>query len=187
MGVPALIENRRIRSAVVAAALIVITGCESSHPSAKPSRSAASPSTTPSMSANAIAERDALAAYRGMWDAWVEAGKTSNPDAPALRTYVSGDALKLIVGALATNQHNQHVSLGNVVLDPKISEVKPPEAPTMAIVKDCVNTENWLNYKASGGLVDNVPGGRRVMTATVSATDGTWKVSAFQLGRVGTC
>ncbi|MBN1173887.1 MAG: hypothetical protein JXA67_17070 [Micromonosporaceae bacterium] len=122
-----------------------------------------------------------------MWDAWVEAGKTSNPDAPALRTYTSGDALKLIVSALATNQHNQHVSLGNVVLDPKVSEVKPPEAPTVATVKDCVNTENWLNYKASGGLVDNVPGGRRLMTATVSAVDGTWKVSAFQLGRVGTC
>ncbi|MBT8228536.1 MAG: hypothetical protein HKP61_00915 [Dactylosporangium sp.] len=122
-----------------------------------------------------------------MWDAWVEAGKTSNPDAPTLRAYTSGDALKLIVSALATNQHNQQVSLGNVVLAPKVSEVKPPEAPTEATVKDCVNTENWLNYQASGGLVDNVPGGKRLMTATVSAADGTWKVSAFQLGRVGTC
>ncbi|MBN1174816.1 MAG: hypothetical protein JXA67_21830 [Micromonosporaceae bacterium] len=122
-----------------------------------------------------------------MWDAWVQAGKTSNPDEPALRTYTSGEALKLIVGVLATNQHNQHVSLGSVVLDPKVSEVKPPEAPTDATVTDCVNTENWLNYKASGGLVDDVPGGRHVMTATVTRADGAWKVSVFKLGRVGTC
>lgn len=122
-----------------------------------------------------------------MWDAWVESGKTSNPDAPALRAHTSGDALKLIVKELVTNQHNQHVSLGNVVLNPRVSAVKPPEAPTEATVNDCVDTSNWLNYKAAGGLVDDVPGGRQVMTATVSLTDGAWKVSAFKLGRVGTC
>lgn len=174
---------------VVMAVALAGSGCDrhGDKPAGKPSSRAASPSASPSLSPASLAERDAVAAYRGMWDAWVEAGKTSNPDAPALRTYTSGDALKLIVSALATNQHNQQVSLGNVVLDPKVSEVTPPEAPTVATVKDCVNTENWLNYKASGGLVDNVPGGRRLMTATVSAAGGTWKVSAFQLGRVGTC
>jgi hypothetical protein len=174
-------------SIIVAVLLTVtMTACDSGKSSPGASRTAGSTSPA-SLTPAAAAERDALAAYRGMWDAWVEAGKTSNPDEPALRTHISGEALKLIVKALVTNQHNQHVSLGNVVLDPKVTEVKPPEAPTVATVKDCVNTENWLNYKASGGLVDNVPGGRRVMTATVSAADGAWKVSAFQLGRVGTC
>lgn len=180
---------RRVMIAGVVVAMgVVAAGCHSSGPSSRPSHSQTSaPSTTSSLSPSAAAERDALMAYRGMWDAWVEAGKTSNPDAPALRTYLSGEALKLIVGALATNQHNQYVTLGNVSISPTVSEVKPRETPTEATVRDCVNTENWLNNKASGGLVNDVPGGRRDMTATVSRMDGVWKVTTFQIGRVGTC
>ncbi|MBN1171229.1 MAG: hypothetical protein JXA67_03565 [Micromonosporaceae bacterium] len=122
-----------------------------------------------------------------MWGAWVEAGKTSDSEAPALRTYTSGEALKLIVSALLTHKQNEQVSQGEPVIDPKVVEVKPTEAPTQATISDCVNDENWLMYKASGGLVNDVPGGRHNMTATVTLADGTWKISYFKLGKVGTC
>ena len=176
-----------IMGAVMAMGLLT-AGCNSGDPSSAPTQSPApAPSVTPSLSGSAVAERDALAAYRGMWDAWVAAGKTSNPDAPALRTYTSGEALKLIVGALSTNHHNQQVTLGNVEINPAASEAKPEDSPTEVTVKDCVNTENWLNHKTSGGLVNDVPGGRRSMTATVTLVDDSWKVATFKLGRLGTC
>jgi hypothetical protein len=176
-----------IMGAVVAVGLFT-AGCNSGGPTSAPVRSPTPiPSVTPGLSASAAAERDALVAYRGMWNAWVEAGKISNPDAPALRTYASGEALKLIVAVLATNQHNRQVTLGNVAINPAAFGATPQDSPTEVTVKDCVNTENWLNHKASGGLVDNIPGGRRSMTATVARVADSWKVTAFKLGRVGTC
>lgn len=179
--------HRRVAIIVIASA-VWLTGCGHSGSETKPTPPPTKTSLAiPNLSAKDVAERDALAAYRGMWDAWVDAGKTANPDAPGLRTYTGGEALKLIVGVLATNQHAEQVTLGNVAIDPRVSEVKPQSAPTKATVKDCVNTENWLNHKASGGLVNDIPGGRRDMTATATRVDGAWKVTAFQLGRLGTC
>jgi hypothetical protein len=122
-----------------------------------------------------------------MWDAFVEAGKTSDPDAPALRTYADGEALKLIVSSLLVNRQQNRVTLGELSIDPKVTDVKPPDAPAEVSILDCVNDEKWLVRKASGGLADDVPGGRHHATATVTRTGDTWKVVSFELGRSGTC
>ena len=52
---------------------------------------------------------------------------------------------------------------------------------------DCVDDTNWLEYKKSGELWDNEPGGKHHNTATVTLTDGVWKVSSFTLEVKGTC
>ncbi|MBN1173104.1 MAG: hypothetical protein JXA67_13095 [Micromonosporaceae bacterium] len=122
-----------------------------------------------------------------MWTAFVEAGKTSNPDAPAIRTYASDQALKLIVSALATNQHQGKIIKGDLIIDPRVTSVRPESDPTEVSILDCVNDERWLEYTTSGELWDDNPGGRHRTTATAKRTDGTWKVSAFTLEEAGTC
>ncbi|TCB91672.1 hypothetical protein E0H26_25430 [Micromonospora zingiberis] len=122
-----------------------------------------------------------------MWDAFVEAGKVSDPDAPGLRRFASDQALRLIVSSLHTNREQGKVIKGDLVLDPQVTEVKPAESPTEVTVLDCVDSTNWLEYKVSGGLWDDEPGGKHRTTATVKVTDGTWKVSSFILEEPGTC
>jgi hypothetical protein len=118
-----------------------------------------------------------------MWAAFVEASKTSDPDAPDLRKYASDNALKLIVSDLVTNREQGKVVKGNVVLDPRAVTVSPAETT----IQDCVDDSHWLEYKKTGELWDNKPGGKRRMTATVKSTAGTWAVSAFRLEGLGTC
>ncbi|MER7273499.1 hypothetical protein ABT369_03485 [Dactylosporangium sp. NPDC000244] len=167
---------------------LVLAACGSGTPEGKPSASAPS-SLMPSASLapSAAAGRDALVAYRGMWAAFVEAGKTSDADAPDLRKYASGNALKLIVSSLYTNRDQGKVSKGALMLDPKVTELKPSEAPTEATILDCVDSTNWLEYKASGELWDDKPGGKHRTTATVTRTDGSWTVSSFVLEGAATC
>jgi hypothetical protein len=169
----------------VGALLAGCSGGSGKTPTSTPSP--AVPSTAPSLSPGATAERDALAAYRGMWDAFVAAGKVSDPDAPDVRKYASDQALRLIVNALYTNHEQKKVIRGDLKIDPKVTALSPSANPMTATISDCVNSEKWLVYKASGGLVDNVPGGKHSTTATVKQTDGVWKVSSFILKEAGTC
>ncbi|MDI5938060.1 hypothetical protein BSA16_33770 [Micromonospora sp. Rc5] len=122
-----------------------------------------------------------------MWDAFVEAGKVSDPDAPDLRKYASGQALRLIVNALYTNREQKEVILGQLVIDPKVTAVTPAVDPAEATILDCVNDEKWLEHKASGGLANDEAGGRHRTTATVDRTAEGWRVSSFLLEEAGTC
>ena len=72
-------------------------------------------------------------------------------------------------------------------MDPQVVSVSPPTDPTQVDIVDCFNDTNWLNYKVSGGLQNNVPGGRHHTTATVEDTAGVWKVAELQVGVAGTC
>jgi hypothetical protein len=149
----------------------------------------ASPSSTPAARSSAAspARDEALIAYRGMWSSFVEAAKTSNPDAPDLRLYASDNALTLIVNALYVNREQGVVILGDVALDPTVVAAEPESETTAVTILDCVNSESWLEYWATGGLVDDKPAGRHRTTATVSKDPTGWKVSAFTLRETGTC
>ncbi|MEU1813037.1 hypothetical protein [Micromonospora aurantiaca (nom. illeg.)] len=117
----------------------------------------------------------------------MEAGKVSDPDAPDVRKYASGQALRLIVNALYTNREQKEVILGELVLDPKVTNLAPAGNPVKATVLDCVNDEKWLEHKASGGLANDEPGGKHRTTATVERTAEGWRVSSFLLDKAGTC
>lgn len=183
-----VIKRTGVVAVLVAAGLALVgTGCEGHKAAGGPS-AVPSPAGSPSPTAGPYGPYDgALVAYRGMWHAFVDAAKTSNPDASDLRTYASGQALRLIVGDLVTNRAQKKVVLGNLVINPSLAAVSPSSSPTQASIVDCVDDTHWLVYKASGGLYNNVPGGKHHTTATAKLTDGAWKVDSFFLDRPGTC
>ncbi|GAA3346533.1 hypothetical protein GCM10020358_57880 [Amorphoplanes nipponensis] len=182
--------DRRTGVVGLATALVIaLAGCSSKEGNGgTPSNSVVpAPSPSASLPLSVAAERDALVAYRGMWSAFVEAGKTSDPDAPDLRKYASDNALKLIVRSLYTDRDQGKVTKGPLRLDPKATESKPPDVPTEVKILDCVDSTNWLEYKKSGELWDKEPGSKHRTTATVKLTDGVWKVSSFILEGGATC
>lgn len=122
-----------------------------------------------------------------MWNAFVAAGKTADPDAPDLRTYSSDQALRLIVNALYTDQQQKKVIKGDLKIDPKVAGSSPADVPTTVTILDCVDDTNWLVYKASGGLADDTPSGKHHTTAVVKRVGDAWKVNSFILKEAGTC
>jgi hypothetical protein len=174
---------------LVAVSVLLMAGCGSDKPESTSSTPppSAPPSAAPSLAPSAVAEVDALAAYRGMWSAFVEAAKTSDAEDPALRSYASDQALSLIASGLISDREQGRVTKGDLVLDPKVTEVKPAQAPSEATVLDCVDSTKWLLYRTSGELWDNEPGGKHRTTATVKRSGSTWKVSSFILEESGTC
>jgi len=180
--------SRQLFVGLVAALVLLGAGCSSNKSGGTPANTPAPTTSAPaSLGPSAAAERDALIAYRGMWSAFVEAGKASDPDSPDLRKYASDQALSLIVSALYTNREQKEVILGELKIDPKVTALTPADAPTEAKILDCVNDEKWLEYKASGGLANDVPGGKHRTTATVKRGAEGWKVSSFTLEGSGTC
>ena len=182
------------RTAPSRAVLVLITvgallgGCRSdgdARPTTSPVSVTSSPS--PSVSASTAADADALVAYRGMWNAFVEAAKVPDPSVPVLRQYASDDALKMIVGSLVIDRDQGKVVKGPLIINPSVTSLKPADRPTEATITDCVDDTNWLEYKKSGELWNKEPGGKHHTTATVKLAGGVWKVSSFTLEVKGTC
>jgi hypothetical protein len=167
---------------------LVLGGC---HSGGKANQSTPQATATPtgsvSSAPSAVAAADALAAYRGMWNAFVDAAKVPDPDAPALRRYAADDALRRIVSSLVADRDQGKVIKGAPITNPSVANLKPSDQPTEAMIADCVDDTNWLEYKKSGELWNNKPGGKHHTTATVKSTNGVWKVSAFTLEVTGTC
>lgn len=181
--------TRPLLLGLVAVSVALAAGCSPDKPKGVATSSpAVVPSATPSLDVPDAAERDALAAYRGMWRAFVEAGKTSDAESTELRTFASGNALKLIVSSLYTNKELGKITKGEVSLAPKVVTRTPDAATATMTIEDCVDSTRWLEYKVSGGLWDNKPGGKHRTTAIVKKQQGgTWKVDAFALRGSGTC
>ena len=95
--------------------------------------------------------------------------------------------MKLIVGNLVIDRDQGKVAKGDVVTSPTVTALQPADKPTQVTITDCVDATNWLEYKKSGELWDNQPGGKHHNTATVTLTEGVWKVSSFTLEAKGTC
>lgn len=129
----------------------------------------------------------ALAAYRAMWSDMVIASRTSDYQSPLLPQHATGQALNLLIQGLAENQAHAIVARGQPVLNPQVTSLSPPHIPTQAIISDCFDDAHWLEYKDSGGLLNNVPGGKRATTAVVVDTDGVWKVTQLVVQSTGTC
>lgn len=172
---------------------LLLTACVQSEAAQSPvsahvSTPASSLPPSPSLDPRTVAERDAIAAYEGMIHAWVEAAKVSDPDAPALRQFASGQALRRMVVLLYLARDAGKVGLGQPVSQPVVNVVSPIDAPTEVTLADCLDDSNWLQYKASTGeLWDDIPGGRHDVTAVVKRSDSGWKVDSWVPRPVGTC
>lgn len=181
--------KRAVRTGLAAGLMAVAVfgaGCGSGDRSANGDAATQFPSPS-GFDRAAEAEEAALAAYRGMWKAFVDAARTSDPEAPDLRKYASDQALQLISGSLYSDRSSQLTTQGELNTAPTVVELKPSDAPVEAAILDCVNDEKWLKYRASGGLVNDVPGGRHRTMATVKSTPDGWKVASFILRERGTC
>jgi hypothetical protein len=166
------------------AAVAAVTACGSATSTAKPS--APDAAASPSKSARHAAEHAALAAYRGMWTAFVQAGRTSNPDDPRLSRYATGDALHAMTSSLADDRQHGYVSKGTLGTHPAITTAKPAQAPSEVDIRDCLDDRKALEYHKNGEPVDNTPGGLHRVSAVVQNVGG-WKVTSFAAQGVGTC
>ncbi|ORT46920.1 hypothetical protein KBI5_22570 [Frankia sp. KB5] len=180
------------------AVAVVVVSCSSggdSEPSPGPvastggarSSPATSVSPSPTSPADAAGQR-AIAAYVGLWKAMAEASHTSNWQSPDLVRYASGSALQVLSGSLYADHLNGFVSRGEPVLHPQVTSVSPSEAPTTVMLSDCADSTNWLQYRTDGTLVDDEPGGRRLVTSEVRLhEDGSWRVTRFAVEDLGSC
>lgn len=174
------------------ALLLAVAGCTSedgnkpSDPAeGAPSLQAPTPATSDPVSE---AEHAALEAYRGMWDAYVEAISIPDPELAELARFAAADALTVLVDGLEQVERDGLAGRGDVVLDPEVAELSPPDAPTAAEIVDCVDTSGSELYRVDGRPYEDTPGGLRLAEATArSLGGGEWKVIGFALYGVGSC
>jgi hypothetical protein len=134
-----------------------------------------------------VAERDALAAYRGMWEDWIAMAATSDYQNPRLSQHTSGRALSLIYRGIYVNKRNGVVSRGRPILSPRVTAATPAGNPDRATIVDCADSTNWLNYRPDGQLQDRTPGGHRFIQSLAVKRNGGWKIDQLVVQAIGTC
>jgi hypothetical protein len=181
------------RLVVFAAGVVALVAC-SPGTTSSPSSGPSTPGTQASTSTSALsvadkAKQDALAAYLGMWQDFVVAGRTSDWQSTALGDHATGLALQSLSRGLYSDRYRGLVTKGEPILNPSVSSAEPADAPTKVMVTDCGDSTNWLKYRTDNGeLADNEPGGRQLINAIVlKQADGSWKVSEYGVHQVGSC
>ncbi|MDG4803618.1 hypothetical protein [Micromonospora sp. WMMD980] len=139
-------------------------------------------------SPDASREEAALAAYRGMWQAYAKAGRTADPNEPELVRFAGGDALATLKKGLSSYRSKGQILKGRYSSEPRIAQKSLTSSPLSVTVTDCVDDTHFLVYTASGKPINDVPGGRRATRATVTDLGAQgWKVATFAVQGVGTC
>ena len=188
--VPAPRRGGRVWPLVLLLPALGLAGCQPAKPTTGPSpnrRHHRRPGDTTAANPVLTARDAAIAAYRGMWAAYENASATANADEPSLSTYATGDALSVLQNGLRQMRADDQVARGTIVLHPTVVAVAPADAPTEISLTDCADTTASVLYHRDGGPVNDTPGGWRRVTATVTATAGTWKVASFGVRAVGSC
>ena len=169
----------------------VAAGCTSDRQpdsAASASRAPVPSLRAPSEDARSTADAKAIAAYRGMWNAYASAGESVEPGHGDLARYTTGDALDALSEALDGYSKKDQVMKGRPVLNPRVLSRSPGNPVRQMEIKDCADTSDWLVFDKNGAPADDEPGGRRSIGATVKDTgNGVWKVSLFGVREVGTC
>ena len=180
----------RIRPLVAAAVAVggvavLATACSSTATSTAAASGTATHTPTASASPSTPnPATEALAAYAAMWAEVVAANKTSDYQAPDLADHLGGQALLTLTTNMAAEKEQGIIALGRPVLHPTVVSA----SATSVHIQDCVQDKAWLQYyAATEKLVDNVPGGDRATTATVTDENGVWKVTEMNSGSDGTC
>jgi hypothetical protein len=184
----AAMQTSRVAVIMGLMATVALGSCSgggSPEPSHSPSFSALA--TSPSPSVAEVARRDALAAYQAMWTDMAAAARTADYRSPLLPQHAAKAALSLLVRGLYTDKRLGIVVKGHPVTNPRVASLSPPSNPTTAQIVDCFDDTHWLNYKVTGGLQNNVPGGLHHTTATVAKINGAWKVTRVHVEASGTC
>jgi len=134
-----------------------------------------------------VAKSQALAAYHAMWSDMAVAARTADYRSPLLPHHAAGKALSILVRGLYTDKRMGIVVKGKPVTHARAVALLPSTSPSKVLIVDCFDDRHWLNYKVTGGLQNNVPGGLHHTTATVVDIDGAWKVTRLLVEKSGTC
>ncbi|WP_246278227.1 hypothetical protein [Phytohabitans rumicis] len=138
--------------------------------------------------ARAVAERNALLAYRGMLTAYARAGLTADPNGQLLARYAAGSALTTLQTGLAHFRRAGQIIRGEYRSEPVPTDARPLPSPTVVSIMDCLDDRDFLVYTDSGEKVNNIVGGRRLTTATVANRQGDeWKVITIAVQPADIC
>ncbi|SCG77867.1 hypothetical protein GA0070613_6393 [Micromonospora inositola] len=153
----------------------------------KTNESAAPSVSAPAPDARDAAEQAALAAYRGMWQAYAKAGLTANPNEPNLPKFAGGNALQYLRNGLTAYRRKGQILKGEYISNPQVANVSLAATPRTVALTDCVDDTKFLVYTASGQPINDTTGGRRATRATATDLAEGWRVTSFGVQEVGTC
>jgi hypothetical protein len=120
-----------------------------------------------------------------MWQDVVKASGAAEYQDPHLADHATGQALTTNRAVIKYDHDQEIVGRGRPVLHPTATAL----AGTVdeVSIKDCLDDSRWLQYRSSGALLNDMPGGRHRVAATVFFAGGEWRVSYLAVGGVGTC
>lgn len=189
-GSPLCRPVRPTRSAAVVAVLLALalTGCQTEGgdtalptaelgptvPASPPTPEAPAPS--PTAAAPDPAAEEVLAAYRGYWDAFLEANDPPDETSLALQTYATGEAYEAVFDATQTNRlGGRAVRLPEGSVSRREVEVVSLEGDG-ASVRDCAVDDAVVVDLDSGEVLDDDVV-TRLATGELVREAGGWKVS----------
>lgn len=178
--------SRPLAAALLAGGVSVLaSACSSGGTSSAATSSATTYRAAASASPSATGPAEAaLAAYTAMWADITAASHTSDYQAADLTDHMTGAALHTVVANMAANDKQGIVATGAPVLHPSVISA----SPTVVELRDCVSDIDWLQvWATSHKPVNDVPGGYRYSTSTVTDENGTWKVTQIDTRADGTC
>ncbi|MCX0244604.1 MULTISPECIES: hypothetical protein [Streptomyces] len=170
--------------------LVLAAGCGSSgdekHPEPK-----ASAGKDDGEKKRAAAERDALAAYRGMWDAQVEAYSSGSMKNAKLGDYTTGDAAAMIIESFTYYNANDLAFKGRPDTSPKVSAVDVASSVHTATIDDCVDMTGVLIRRSSGKPIARAKEGDRhpwtARATTAKDGKGGWRITDYTIDRDRPC
>lgn len=177
-------------SGMASCLLVLAAGCGAQDED-KPAKPTASATVDAGAKKRAAAGRDALAAYRGMWDAQVKAYSTGSMKDVKLGEYTTGDAAAMIIDVFTYYKDRGIAFTGAPVTSPKVTAVDVSSPVHTATITDCVDVTGIVVRRATGKPIggpkeDN----RRPWTAqATTAKDGKggWRISDYTIDKDRTC
>ncbi|MFJ8073891.1 hypothetical protein ACIQ7Q_08150 [Streptomyces sp. NPDC096176] len=187
-------ENAALKACTGAAAavLLLLTGCSSSGEEEPGPPKASSTAQGKEQKERSAAERGALAAYRGMWDAQVKAYSTGSMENARLGDYTTGEAAKNVISAFTYYNGRGLTFKGKPKVTPKVTAIDVKSDPYTATISDCVDTTDYVLVKRTSGKPVAVAedDNRRpwTATATTAKAGGTeWRISDYTIDKDRTC
>lgn len=161
--------------------VVVLSACTAEDDRAEgPSPRATPAASTPTPTQSTTPEQAAVDAYVGLMETVVEGSLEGATDYPGLADYATGEALRLtsemLDGARAT---------GEPRLRPEVTGSDLDASPPTVVIEDCMDNTHWVLEGTEP--LDPDGDNTRLFIATVTETDGTWKVEDLWAGEYDQC
>lgn len=191
---PNRIATRIITTTILVAAAVSLAACtgdDSPGPTTATTAATivATPTPTPTVdAATAAATAAVLAAYRGYWDAKVDAfHHPSESPGPKLQQFATDKAFGDVGTGLLTFRRNGIEVVGEPELDPKVTAIDVKAGD--ATVVDCVDGTNWQPVYTKTGKSAAQPGQaeRLVTTSTAIYLIDHWAIRTSVVDHGSSC